>query len=368
MKIAVIDPIGKKMGMNHYDNGLMNALSRKGLSAFILSNYKSPFENVYSHLFFNISNNRLQSAWYNFFGMIRSILFCKGEKMDWIIYHIFRGGLFDLFALSFAKMCGLKILFIVHDIETIDTVTYKNIKRMVLRHFHNAMVVHNHFSLEKLKVFTGNDTDKNTYVIPHGNYTQINKQNFSREGALHYFQFDPSQNYLLFFGQIKKTKGLDVLLEAMHYTKSNYKLIIAGKLRINSFNSYQKIIEQYDLQKKVITFLKFIPDDETDKLLSLCDAVVLPYRNIYQSGVLMLAMSFGKTVIASDLEPFREIIKNGVNGLLFERSNPKSLAEIIDNFFAAGYNIKKIEQQAQQTAEKLFSWNEIGEKFAGILN
>jgi D-inositol-3-phosphate glycosyltransferase len=100
----------------------------------------------------------------------------------------------------------------------------------------------------------------------------------------------------------------------------------------------------------------------------LCDAVVLPYRNIYQSGVLMLAMSFGKTVIASDLEPFREIIKNGVNGLLFERSNPKSLAEIIDNFFAAGYNIKKIEQQAQQTAEKLFSWNEIGEKFAGILN
>jgi glycosyltransferase involved in cell wall biosynthesis len=57
--------------------------------------------------------------------------------------------------------------------------------------------------------------------------------------------------------------------------------------------------------------------------------MILPYRRIYNSGVLMMALSYGKTVIASDLPANREIIQNGVNGYLFENGNAHDLAQNI---------------------------------------
>src|ERR1041384_7384591 len=205
MKVALIDPVGGKMGMNHYDDGFMQQLSKRNFKTFILSNYKSLYENIESKIFFhNINKSPLQSAWNNFSAIIRSIRFCRKEKMDCIIFHIFRGGLFDLFSLLLVKMYGLKILLIVHDIETIDTATNKFIKRITLQYFHNALVVHNQYSLTKLKEFTLNSSIRNAHIIPHGNYLHVEFKKYNREDVLNYFQLNPSQHYLLFFGQIKK--------------------------------------------------------------------------------------------------------------------------------------------------------------------
>src|SRR6185436_4169386 len=368
MKIALVDPIGKKMGMNHYDDGLLNALSTKGFSVFVFSNYKSTYGSIHSKIIFkNIDKPGWQSMWGTFSGLIKSVFFCRKQKMDWIIFHVFRGGLFDLFILLLTKIFGLRILLIVHDIETIDTSTYKSVKRIVLSKFHDAMVVHNKFSEKKIKEFTAEPGLKNLYIIPHGNYEHITWNNFSREAALDHFHLDISAHYLLFFGQIKKTKGLYILLEAMHLSKSNFKLIIAGKLRIKNFDPYQKIIDRYKLNDRIIPMLRFIREEEVNKLFSLSDAVVLPYRTIYQSGVLLFAMGCGKIAITSDLEPFKEIIQHEVNGLLFEKNNPQSLAAIIDELYSGKHNINLIEQKAKETVDKNFSWNEIAETFAGIL-
>ncbi len=368
MKIALVDPIGKKMGMNHYDDGLLHALAGKGITPFIVSNYKSHYENVHSKILFNnINKPRFKSMWGTFSGLITSVFFCRQEKMDWIIFHVFRGGLFDIFILLLSKICGLKIFLIVHDIDTIDTSTYKFIKRIVLSNFHNAMVVHNKYSEEKIKEFTGRSVVKNIHVIPHGNYENINVNGYTRDQALNYFNLDPSKQYLLFFGQIKKTKGLDLLLEAMALTKSSFQLIIAGKLRVRNFDIYQEIIDRCKLQNRIVPLLRFISDDELDKLFVLCNAIVLPYRRIYQSGVLLFAMGFGKTVIISNLEPFKEIIQHEVNGLLFEQNNPQSLAETIDAVFTNEVDIALTGKNAKEYVEKNFSWDDIAETFIRIL-
>src|SRR6185295_15508395 len=100
MKIALVDPIGKKMGMNHYDDGLLNALSSKGFRVFVLSNYKSRYENIHSKIIFkNTDKPRWQSMLGTFYGLVKSVFFCRKQKIDWIIFHVFRGGLFDLFIL-----------------------------------------------------------------------------------------------------------------------------------------------------------------------------------------------------------------------------------------------------------------------------
>jgi D-inositol-3-phosphate glycosyltransferase len=369
MKIALIDPVGAKMGMNHYDDGLMNALGGNGFNAYVISNYVGNFPAVQYKTFFQNRNiSRLAALGQNLSGVLRAVLFCRNQKIKWVLFHIFRGGMFDLFSLMLAKIFGLKILLIVHDIETIDTTAYKFIKRIVLRNFHDALVVHNRYSAEKINEFTDRHPVKNMHVIPHGNYLQLAEQTHTREEALLHYNLDPSQRYLLFFGQIKKTKGLDVLLEALYYSKTNYKLIIAGKLRIESFDAYQNIINKYNLQDRVIIMLRFIPDNGVNKLFSLCDAVVLPYKIIYQSGVLLMAMSFGKTVIASDLPSFKEIIQHEKNGLLFEKNNPSELAKLIDNMISGKYHLDEMSKNAKGYAEKYFSWIEIAKSYSTILN
>ena len=368
MKVALFDSVGAKMGMNHYDDGLMNALCGNGFTGYVISNYTGNFPAVqYQTLFQNRNLSRLAAIGQNLSGIFRAVLFCRKQKINWVLFHIFRGGLFDLFSLLLTRAYGLKILLIVHDIETIDTTAYKFIKRIVLSHFHNAIVVHNRYSAEKLNEFTDSSL-KNMHIIPHGNYLQLAEHSNTREEALLHFNLDPSQCYLLFFGQIKKTKGLDILLEALHYSKTNYKLIIAGKLRIEKFDSCQKIIDKYNLQDRVITMLRFIPDNGVNKLFSLCDAVVLPYKIIYQSGVLLMAMSFGKVAIASDLPPFKEIIQNEKNGLLFKQNNAVDLAEQIDKLMSGKYDAAGIGKEAKKYVKKHFSWSEIAKSYSTILN
>src|SRR4051812_28996121 len=130
MKVAVIDPVGAKMGMHHYNNGLMNALAENGVDTFILSNYKTPFPKVTSKIFFNnINKTKAVSIFNTVNGMWLSLIYCRRHKMDFVIFHIFRGGLFDLASLIIAKLLSLKSIIIIHDIDTIDTKSNKFIKR-----------------------------------------------------------------------------------------------------------------------------------------------------------------------------------------------------------------------------------------------
>jgi glycosyltransferase involved in cell wall biosynthesis len=90
----------------------------------------------------------------------------------------------------------------------------------------------------------------------------------------------------------------------------------------------QSLVEP-SVQNQIHLHNRYISDQERDSLFKACDVMIIPYRRIYNSGVLMMALSYGKTVIASDLPANCEIIQNGVNGNLFEDGNPSDLAQNI---------------------------------------
>lgn len=369
MKIALIDPIGSKMGMSHYDDGLMKSLAEIPFQAFVFSNYKSRYELISSRVFFNnIKMPKWRAAFNNVWGMIHSIIYCRKQKMNITMLHIFRGGLFDLFSVVLSKLFNLKVLLIVHDIEAVDTIPNKYVKRIVLSKFHDFMVVHNEYTLDQLRKFIGTDQLKNTFVIRHGNYNHLTGIVYPRRQICDYFQLDPLCHYLLFFGQIKKSKGLDILLEAISYSKSNFKLIVAGKLRVRTFKPFQKIITRHQFSDRIILMLRYMSEKEASMLLTLCETLVLPYKTIYQSGVLLRALSLGKIVIVSDLPPFKEIIQHGRNGLLFSKNDPRALASIIDQVFCGTFDLEKIGAEAKQLADKTFSWPEIAKEYARLFS
>jgi len=141
---------------------------------------------------------------------------------------------------------------------------------------------------------------------------------------------------LLFFGQVRESKGIDVVLESLKYLHNleNLNVIVAG-------TDKQKLVSACDtnLQKNV---LRYINNDEMMYLYSHCDYVLLPYKEVYQSGVMESMLYFKKPGIMSDVEYFANIGKTYTSfGIVYSPNNASSLAAVIKDICNGKYNSRE---------------------------
>jgi len=133
----------------------------------------------------------------------------------------------------------------------------------------------------------------------------------------------------LFFGNIVKYKGLDVLLKAIDNLSKrydNFELTIAGRA-----NDWEAEYGWIVTNKKILDLhIRYITNDEIAGFFSNAHYLVLPYRDVTQSGPLMIAYNYNLPVISSDLEGFREYIINGFTGFFFNREDVHSLAQVME--------------------------------------
>jgi glycosyltransferase involved in cell wall biosynthesis len=123
-------------------------------------------------------------------------------------------------------------------------------------------------------------------------------------------------NHLLFFGNIRPYKGLELLLDAMRQLddNENWTLTIAGKPEYD----ISQLLKRAQSDARVIWRTEYISNDEVDDLFNSCGIIILPYLKIDTSGLLYLAKSYGKVIIAPDMGIFSEFIDHRNNGLLFK--------------------------------------------------
>lgn len=365
--IAIIDPVGAKAGMDWYGIQLLRAFNRTGWQTRFLSNSNMTDDQVSVLNVFNNQEDRgLKSLLKILKGLFSARKILQQEKNQVVILHIFRSDWLELlFSFVFYK-AGFTVCLIIHDIESLDTWKNAMSRKWILKRFHHYKIVHNSFSEQELKkIITGKDA-ANLHVIPHGDFTGMIEEFKPDVNDIHLNPFDRSKINLLFFGQIKKVKGLDILLQAMHHIEDGLKLTVAGKERDDSIAGYKALID--DLKKKggIEIINRHISDSERDYLFKNCDAVILPYRHIYQSGVLLMAMSYGKTVIASDLPAFKEIIIHESNGFLFQNGNIKSLASVLTQLkYTANAEIGKA---AKTFVYEHYNWNKIAGLYVRMFN
>jgi glycosyltransferase involved in cell wall biosynthesis len=107
----------------------------------------------------------------------------------------------------------------------------------------------------------------------------------------------------------------------------------------------------------------FIPDAETEVYFKSADVAVLPYRHIFQSGVLSLSYSFGLPVIASDVGSLREDILEGRTGFVCRPESSTDLAHVLEKYFSSDlYNELNVGRQAiQDYAHQRYSWDAVSE-------
>lgn len=145
------------------------------------------------------------------------------------------------------------------------------------------------------------------------------------------------EKIILFFGFIRKYKGLDILLEAMkdkRIQEAGIKLVVAGEFYEDE-KPYLQQIENLGIKETVILKTNFIPDSEVKYYLCAADAVVQPYRNATQSGVTPLAYHFEKPMIVTNVGGLPALVPHEKAGLVVS-PDAISVAEGILQFYKTG--------------------------------
>ena len=232
----------------------------------------------------------------------------------------------------------------------------------------DALIVHNEASKQCLmKRFSL--PEQRIAVIAHGVYgTHLERADQPGEG--------PSRQGIvkefLQFGFIRAYKGIDILLEAVAAIRPEQRRFIHVTIAGQKFPKLDKTdygakIRELGIEQWVSFLPGHVPDEKVAGLFQQADFILFPYRNIYGSGALMMAYTYGKPVIASDIPPFLEETDGGKTGILFKSQDPKALADAIIE--AAGWEedrLRACRQAIGRLAEEKYNWKVSAEKTAGL--
>ena len=201
------------------------------------------------------------------------------------------------------------------------------------------------------------DTNKKKVLGVHPLYDNFGKP-ISKSDAIKHLDLDKNYKYMLFFGIIRKYKGLDILLEAFADTylqNQNLRLIVAGEFYEDE-KPYHDLIEEYNLSDSVVLATKFIPDEMVVDYFCAADIIVQPYRNATQSGVTQIAYHFGKPMLVTNVGGLNEIVPNKKVGYVCE-PNAKDVANCLVDFFSKDKEEEFIEGIKEEKSK--YSWDKM---------
>lgn len=201
------------------------------------------------------------------------------------------------------------------------------------------------------------DSESKKILGFHPLYDNFGKA-ISKENAIAQLNLDKDFKYMLFFGIIRKYKGLDILLEAFsdnRFKNYNLKLIIAGEFYEDE-KPYHDLIKKYNLSESVILATKFIPDNEVVNYFCAADIIVQPYKNATQSGVTQIAYHFEKPMLVTDVGGLKEIVAHNQVGYVC-RPDANDVADSLIDFFSK--DKESIFIKAVKEEKSKYSWDKM---------
>ena len=217
--------------------------------------------------------------------------------------------------------------------------------------------------LDDLSMFTDSTFKK---FIPHPIY-DIFGDIILKEKAIENLGLKPIHKHLLFFGFVRKYKGLDLMLKAMADSRIidlGIKLIIAGEF-YDDKSEYTDMIADLGIAENIIMKSNFIPADKVKDYFCAADMVTQTYRTATQSGVTQIAYSFNRPMLVTDVGGLAEIVPNNKVGYVISQ-NPTEIADAIIDF----YTNSKEEYFSNNTRleKKRFSWKFFIEGIDELMN
>lgn len=303
------------------------------------------------------------------------------------IFHILWNNKFETFdrtlLMLYYKILGKSIVLTAHNVnaarrDSKDTLLNRLTLRVQYRLANHVFVHTEKMKHELIEDFGVPETRVN--VIPFGINNFAPNTCLTPSEAKQRLGLREGERAILFFGRINPYKGLEYLIAAFRQIlarRDDYRLIIAGRLESQDCEKYLNTIREpirEDVQsQRVLLRSEFIPEDETEVYFKAADVLVLPYKQVYQSGVLFLGHSFGLPVLAADVGSLKDEIVEGKTGFVFRPEDPIDLATAIERYFASNLfaNLNSRRQEIRNYATERHSWDRVGQVtmsvYAGLL-
>lgn len=335
-EIGMVEPVGGHGGLTHYDYSLCSGISNAGVNLTLYTCDESVdqddlsfrLEKIFQGIYGRTPKLIRASRYFN--ALFRLLIDAKNKGALVVHFHFFHTSLLEWVSLNLAKVFGFKVVITAHDVESFCAGSSTRIAKSIYESA-DAIVAHSLVAKKELVDKLSIEPEK-IATIPLGHYIGSILRPMTKKEARTELGLSDEGPYLLFFGQIKKVKGLEVLLKAMPAVlkvRPSLKLIIAGKLWKNDFTQYDALIDELNLSNSIVRHIKFIPDKSVDAYFQAADMVVFPYRKIYQSAVLLLSMSYCLPVMVSDIEGMTEVVSDGINGFTFSDGDSDDLSNKI---------------------------------------
>jgi glycosyltransferase involved in cell wall biosynthesis len=300
-------------------------------------------------------------------------LLCYAAAAEPKIFHILWNNKFPLFdrtlLMLYYKALGKKTVFTVHNVNAGQRDKNDSwLNRLSLK-IQYSVSDHLFVHTEKMKRDLASGfaiaPDKVT-IIPFGINNTVPNTNLSRSEARKKIELNEFDRTMLFFGNIAPYKGLDYLVSAfipLAKEDDRYHLIIAGRPKQEEayWIRIKESIRQSKVQHRIKERIEFVPDEETEIYFKAADVLILPYTQVFQSGVLFLGYSFGLPAIVTDVGSLREEIVEGETGFVARPSDPPDLTRAIRRYFETDLycNLSERRAKIKAYANERYSWSKV---------
>lgn len=371
MKIMLLDQIAK---VNYkYFFSLANALVAEGHSVVLSLDQKMETEGCECEKFhwFNTDEKKVSKIrkFINYISSYKKIYKeLKKNKYDilhvqWMIF----SPLDFYFLKKIKKNCKIKLVDTIHDILPFNQKFYDLKYHKKIYNLADKIIIQADNNIQRFDSLFPNLKSK-VSLIPHGHFLDY-AEYVDQKNARLTLDLPQEKMIFLFFGQIKKVKGLGVLLEAFAQYCNQFHdaiLVIAGSVWKDDFSSYEKIIKDNNISDFIKQEIRYISDDELKYFFNASDCCVLPYLDVYQSGVIQLCYAYQKAVVATDLGAFREVVLDRETGFLCKVNDVTSLCNALIEARQQKDKLGEFGQKGYNYIKEKYSWKKIGSSISGI--
>jgi glycosyltransferase involved in cell wall biosynthesis len=347
MRNVVIVSFNTRGGLHHYITQLSNALAEKTEVDLVLPR-GAELDQISSKVIVremdlgNTKHNFVAST-IQFWKVIEVATYIRDRQPSVVHFN----GVYPWMAFLLPMIRDLPTVMTVHDITPHPGNSKTDIVavRDVLLSFADRVIVHGDYARDNI---TGVRKDI-VRIVPHGNYTFFDAGSNGRSTDTDTF---------LFFGRISKYKGIHHLIQAVNELNAegrDVRLIIAGE---GDLTPYQAEIEGrpwFEVHNR------YVPDDEVTQYFDRSFAVVLPYIEVTQSGVVQVALAFKKPVISTRVGCLPEIIKDGVNGRMVEPGDVPALKRAMVQLAEDKVEAARMVLRGYELAGSEYSWDRIAD-------
>lgn len=288
----------------------------------------------------------------------------EGQRI--VHFQFFRRERLESLLFPLLRLLGVNLVFTAHNVLPHENNRVDYLLRFMVYGSAKVIIVHSEYMKNKLAKGFRIEQDK-IGVIPHGNFDHYTPgEPMSKAEARARLNLPEKDNVALFFGFIREYKGLDLLLDAFEICARQgrpFRLVIAGAPRTPELgNYYRRRMEQISTDDSIIFHEGFVPSEKVAAYFVASDLVILPYKEIDHSGIVHLAYSFGRPLIATNVGDFSEVIENEKSGYLLRENSVKCLSETILEAFSNSTRLKDMGNHARNLSETKYSWLDIAKK------